>query len=183
MARLVHLNGPPGIGKSTLSALHIDRHPGTLNLDIDTLHRLVGGWQNEQTDNWPAVWSLARAMAAAHLDGGHDVVLPQYSATLDQIRGFEELARRHGAGFREIVLLDDRQPAIDRFHHRAATTEDPWVRHHHELVERGGGPVVLGRMYDELMAVVQLLPSATVVPSVPGEPQKTYELLEEALSR
>ena len=43
MARLVLLNGPPGIGKSTLSALYADRHPGTLNLDIDSLHRLVGG--------------------------------------------------------------------------------------------------------------------------------------------
>jgi adenylate kinase family enzyme len=61
MARLVHLNGPPGIGKSTLSALYADRHPGTLNLDVDTLHLLVGGWQDEATDTWPAVSALARA--------------------------------------------------------------------------------------------------------------------------
>jgi bifunctional non-homologous end joining protein LigD len=33
VARLVHLNGPPGIGKSTLSALYADRNLGTLNLD------------------------------------------------------------------------------------------------------------------------------------------------------
>jgi hypothetical protein len=42
VARLVHLNGPPGIGKSTPSALYADRNPGTLNLDVDFLHRLVG---------------------------------------------------------------------------------------------------------------------------------------------
>ncbi len=46
MTSLIHVNGPPGIGKSTLSALYADRHPGTLNLDIDSLHRLVGGWQD-----------------------------------------------------------------------------------------------------------------------------------------
>lgn len=81
MARLVHLNGPPAIGKSTLSGLYVDRNPGVLNLDIDIVHRLVGGWQDEETDTWPAVWSLVRAMASTHLKGGHDVVLPQFMGT------------------------------------------------------------------------------------------------------
>jgi predicted kinase len=75
MARFVLLNGPPGIGKSTLSALYVARNPGTLNLDVDTLHHLIGGWLDEGTDTWPVVWSLVRAMAATHLDGGRDVVL------------------------------------------------------------------------------------------------------------
>ncbi|MBA8793744.1 adenylate kinase family enzyme [Friedmanniella endophytica] len=44
MPRLIHLNGPPGIGKSTLAALGVERHPGTLDLDADQLHPLIGGW-------------------------------------------------------------------------------------------------------------------------------------------
>jgi predicted kinase len=140
MARLVHLNGPPGIGKSTLSALYADRNPGTLNLDVDTLHRLVGGSQDEESDTWPLVWSLIRAMAATHLDGGRDVVLPQYVAKVNEIIGFENLARQHGAGFREVVLLDDREAAIERFNRRAQDSDDPWIRHHHRLIELGGGP-------------------------------------------
>lgn len=90
VTRLVHLNGPPGIGKSTVSALYAARHPGVLNLDVDALHRLVGGWQDEDNHTWQVVWPLARAMAATHLDGGHDVVLPQYLGRLDEITGFEE---------------------------------------------------------------------------------------------
>jgi predicted kinase len=181
MARLVHLNGPPGIGKSTLSALYADRNPGTLNLDVDTLHHLVGGWQDEQIDTWPVVWSLVRAMAATHLDGGRDVVLPQYSAEVDEIVGFEKLAHQHGAGFREVVLLDDRQAAIERFNRRAQDSDDPWVRHHHRLIEWGGGPVVLATMYDNLMEVVRLRPGAVVVPSAVGAVQETYQLLADAL--
>jgi len=181
VARLVHLNGPPGIGKSTLSALHAGRHPGTLNLDVDALHHLVGGWQDEQVDTWPVVWPLVRAMAATHLDGGRDVILPQYLGTAAEITAFEELAREHGAGFREVVLLDERQAAIERFGRRARDSDDPWIRHHHRLVERGGGPVVLAGMYDNLMEVVRLRPGAVVVPSVAGAVAETYGLLAEAL--
>jgi predicted kinase len=181
MARLVHLNGPPGIGKSTLSALYADRNPGALNLDVDTLHRLVGGWQDEQTDTWPVVWSLVRAMAATHLEGGRDVVLPQYFAKVDEIIEFEKLARQHGAGFREVVLLDDREAAIARFDRRAQDSDDPWIRHHHRLIELGGGPVVLGTMYDNLMEVVRLRPGTVVVPSAVRAVQETYELLADAL--
>ena len=181
VARLIHLNGPPGIGKSTLSALCADRHPGTLNLDVDTLHRLVGGWRDEEIDTWPAVWSLVRAMAATHLDGGHDVVLPQYVADVDEIGRLEQLARDHGAGFREIVLLDDRAAAIERFDRRAQDTDDPWVRHHHRLIESRGGPVVLGSMYDDLVKIVRLRPGAVVVPSVAGAVRETYELVAAVL--
>jgi predicted kinase len=181
MARLVLLNGPPGIGKSTLSALYADRHPGTLNLDVDTLHHLVGGWQDEETDTWPVVWSLIRAMAQTHLDGRRDVVLPQYHATVDEIIGLEKLARRHGAEFREVVLFDDRDTAIERFYRRARDTDDPWIRHHHRLIERGGGPDMLGTMYDNLMEFVRLRPGTVVIPSAVGAVQKTYDLLADAL--
>jgi predicted kinase len=181
MARLVHLNGPPGIGKSTLSALHADRNPGTLNLDVDTLHHLVGGWRDEEIDTWPVVWSLVRAMAAAHLDGGRDVVLPQYCARADEISGFAELARRHGASFREVVLLDDRDAAIERFERRARDSDDPWIRHHHRLVRLGGGPVLLGTMYDDLMEVVRRCPGVVVVPSASGAVRETYDLLADVL--
>ncbi|MER7009784.1 hypothetical protein ABT297_43025 [Dactylosporangium sp. NPDC000555] len=124
------------------------------------LHHLVGGWQDEETDTWPVVSSLVRAMATTHLGGGRDVVLPQYFARVDEIAGFEKLAREHGAGFREVVLLDDREAAIDRFNRRAQGSDDPWIRHHHRLIELGGGPVV---------------------PSPVGAVQETYELLVDAL--
>jgi predicted kinase len=175
MARLVHLNGPPGIGKSTLSALYADRNPGTLNLDVDAVHRLVGGWRDEETDTWPVVWSLVRAMAKTHLEGGRDVVLPQYHATVDEITQLDKLAHRHGAGFREVVLLADREAAIARFDRRAQDSDDPWIRHHHR------GHAVLASMYDNLIEVVRLRPDTVVVPSVAGAVKETYELLADAL--
>ncbi|WP_194822437.1 AAA family ATPase [Micromonospora sp. S-DT3-3-22] len=183
MARLIHLNGPPGIGKSTLSARYADRHPGTLNLDVDALHRLVGGWRDEEFDTWPVVWSLVRAMVTVRLAGGGDVVLPQYLATVDEIDGLAALAREQGASFHEVVLVDGREAAIERFHRRGRDSDDEWVHHHRRLIARAGGSAVLGTMYDDLMRVVRLRPGAVLVPSAAGAVQATYDLLLGALGR
>jgi adenylate kinase family enzyme len=45
--RLIHVNGPPGIGKSTIARLFVDDHPGTLNLDMDHVRRLIGDWRED----------------------------------------------------------------------------------------------------------------------------------------
>lgn len=177
MPVLVHLNGPPGVGKSTLSALRADRNPGTLNLDVDALHLLIGGWRDPRTDTWRLVWPLVHAMTAAHLDGGHDVVLPQYHARPDEVAVLEDLARAHGAAFREVVLLADRDTTVARFDRRGRETDDPWIRHHHGLL----GADRLGTMHDDLLALVGLLPDAVVVPSAEGAVEETYALLAAAL--
>lgn len=63
----------------------------------------------------------------------------------------------------------------------ARESDDPWIRHHHRLIESGGGPVLLATMYDNLMEVVRLRPQAVVVPSVAGTVRETYERLAYAL--
>ncbi|MGS0688357.1 AAA family ATPase [Nakamurella sp. GG22] len=181
MARLVHLNGPPGIGKSTVAAMYADRNPGTLNLDVDRVHQLVGGWQDEEIDTWPVVSPLVRAMAASHLRSGRDVVMPQYLGKLSEITAFADLSAAHGAEFREVLLLDDRGASIRRFDRRADDVDDPWIRHHHRLVGQRGGPALLGRMYDDLLDVVSGRPGVTIVPSVLGAVEGTVELVTRAL--
>lgn len=179
--RLVHLNGPPGIGKSTLSALYADRHPGALNLDVDSLHRLVGGWQDLEIHVLRVLWPVALAMATAHLHGGRDVVVPQYLAQLDGITAFEDVARDQGAEFREVVLLDSRKGSIERFDHRAQHDDDPWVQHSRRFIALHGGPARLGSMYDALLEIKRLRPAALVVKSKPGAVEETYGLVTEAL--
>ena len=62
MPRFIHLNGPPGIGKSTVARAFAAEHPGVLNLDIDQVVALIGGWQDCFWDAlkaggcWPPRW-------------------------------------------------------------------------------------------------------------------------------
>jgi predicted kinase len=176
---LIHLNGPPGIGKSTLSALYAERHPGTLNLDIDSLHPLVGGWQDVDNSTHEVLRPVALAMAATHLAGGRDVILPQYLARPDQIEAFERVAHEHGADFREVVLLYDKAEAIDRFERR--TDDSEWGKHNRQLVALQGGSALLAAMYDRLLEVVRLRPLAVVVRSEPEAVESTYASLTRVL--
>jgi hypothetical protein len=163
MAVLLHLNGPPGIGKSTLSALWAERHPRTLNLDIDTLHLLVGGWQDPENRTHEVLRPVAKAMAAAYLATGRDVVLPQYLGRLD-----------------EVVLLDDRDAAVARFDARRDDTV--WNLHNRRVVADLGGDAFLASMYDRLLEVVAARPAAVLVRSVPGAVEETYAGVEQALA-
>ncbi len=123
MTRLIHLNGPPGIGKTTLAHLWADRHPGTLVADIDALHQFVGGWQDVAQHPHHVLEPLANAMIRTHLSGGYDVVLPQYLARPDRLASFAGLATETGAQFIEVVLLTDRDQAVARFGQRVDDTE------------------------------------------------------------
>jgi predicted kinase len=180
VAQLVHVNGPPGIGKSTLSALYAERHPGTLNLDVDVVHRLVGGWTDEDNRTWEVVTPLIRAMARTQLDGGRDVVVPQYHARLEEISALEDLAREQGAAFREVVLLDERSAAIERFDRRARD-DDPYIQYTRRHVGSRGGAARLGAMYDALLDLLRLVPDAAVVPSTAGAVEEAYALLTDVL--
>jgi hypothetical protein len=62
-------------------------------------------------------------MVETHLRTGHDVVMPQLVTAPDEIEGFETAVHRSGAEYREVVLLAEKQQALDRFACRAASGE------------------------------------------------------------
>ncbi|MBM7509142.1 AAA family ATPase [Nocardioides sp. 31GB23] len=184
MARLIHLNGPPGIGKSTIARRYVAEHPGVLNCDIDLLRTLIGGWSEDFAGAGALIRPAALAMIEAYLGHGHDVVLPQMLIDPAQVELFESRAVAAGATYVERFLMDEQEASVQRFGRRGASRpEDPWHDQVRVIVERQGGETALVRCWVALEELQARRPSAQVVPSIEGAPEDTYRLLVESLSR
>ena len=141
MPTLLHLNGPSGVGKSTLARAYAARHRGTLVCDIDELRSWVSGWEDDFVGTGEAVRQTALALMTAYLRTGRDVVLPQLIVTPAQVERFVAAAAQAGAAYVGVVLDVAPDTLLDRLHHRARTPVIDVVSR--IIEERGGDDIVL----------------------------------------
>jgi len=138
---LLHLNGPSGVGKSTLARAHAATRPGTLVCDIDELRSWVSGWDEDFIGTGEAVRSGALALITAYLRSGRDVVLPQLIVTPAQIDRFEAAAAEAGASYVGVVLSLPPEKLLDRLHARDETPVTTVISR--IIAERGGDDLVV----------------------------------------
>ncbi|HUV47499.1 MAG TPA: AAA family ATPase [Actinomycetes bacterium] len=174
MPRLIHLNGPPAIGKSTIAQRYVTEHSGSLLLDIDRLRMLIGGWRDDFVGAGDLVRPLACALATAHLSAGHDVVMPQFLSDDAEIAMWETVATSVGAAFAEIVLLDDADASVRRFADRGSTSGDDLVSVIEATVDRAGGDEYLRELHRLLADLVQSRDQVVLVRCVGGDVEGTY---------
>lgn len=177
--RLIHVNGPPGIGKSEVARRYADDHPLTLLLEIDRLRVALGGW-NEHDDSKPLARELALAMAECHLRSGHDVVVPQFLGRKEFIVSLEEVARRCGARFVEILIDDTRSAAGERFSLRRAELRARGEPHPQSDVADDAVEASVGEAIQLLTAIAQQRPTVVRVADADSI-EATYALVLEAV--
>jgi AAA domain-containing protein len=123
--RLIHLNGPSRVGKSTLARRYADEHPGTLTLDLDLLAGLIGGWKEDFSAALKVARGHGRELATRHLRSGYDVILPQLVTIYDHDPdpAFEIAAGTADATYIQVALMVDDQEHLQRLHGKRPTTE------------------------------------------------------------
>lgn len=159
MAILVALNGPPGIGKTTLANRYAAEHPLALALDLDLVRGQIGTDLDQPDAAWFAARDLVAAMARTHLSAGHDVVVSQYLGRPEFLDRLAAVAVDVGVPFVEAVLMDHRAAALERFAVR-------------------GGDVHLGpEFYDRLRDMLPDRPAAQVIWTDDGAVDAAYQEL------
>jgi predicted kinase len=158
VAKLVLLNGPPAVGKSTLARRFADEHPLTLVLEIDMVRALLGAWLDEWQRSGTVARVIALAMARTHLEAGHDVIVPQLLARRPFVAELEATAETVDATFYEIALLDPREVVLARLEQRS---EPAGAFSSRTLMEKQGEAP--GDAYDAFVASLAERPHAIVI--------------------
>jgi len=165
--RLVHLNGPPGIGKSTIAAAYAGARRGTLGLDVDAIRAERPDWRASPIAAGRWARDVALTRARGHLLVGCDVVVAQYVARPAFLEGLTATAAETAAAFHELCLIDTRDCALARFVVRG--TDPSMAAHHQDCVEQAGGLEGIAVMYDELVAFLATRPDVVRIPTEAGE--------------
>ncbi len=173
MARLIHLNGPPAVGKSTLARRWTDEHPGTLLCDIDLLRTMVGGWQDDLLGAGAAIRTAALALMTAYAADGRDVIVPQLLADPTQLARFAAAAAAADADYVHVVVTAPPEEVVRRFRER--DDDHPWAGSLRALVDESGGDRALldwCARFDDLVAT-----DPAVMSIRSRAPEETYAAL------
>ena len=180
MARLIHLNGAPGVGKSTIAERYVAEHPGVLNCDVDRLRCFIGGWQQDFVATGAIIRPVALAMIRAHLDGGHDVVLPQMLASEGERARFRAAAVECGHAYLHILLKAPPGEAGSHFY--ARREGDPLLAVIRGVVDADGGGSAIEDWERRLSQAVASTQDAICV-DAGGDVERTYEGVIAAIGR
>ncbi len=136
MSVLLHLNGAPGVGKSTVAERLVASRPGWLNCDIDVLRTLLGGWRDDFVGAGARARPLAREMMAAQLATGCGVVLPQLIMEDRELAQFRSLATVSGVPYLHVFLEASDAELAMRWQRRS---DQPWVAASQRILRSLGG--------------------------------------------
>ncbi|HEY1063695.1 MAG TPA: AAA family ATPase [Candidatus Saccharimonadales bacterium] len=178
---LLLINGPAGIGKSTIAKRYIDDHPLALLISADDLIASMGLWLSNEAEGRQLAFRLLLVMAAEHLRSGHTVVIPHLLTKHEEADALQAVASQQGVPFIECTLVAPKQEAIQRLFDRGT-----WGEPDAPPLADADTPIAEG-LYDKMEATLRDRSNSVPIRSVKDDIDGTYQnlraLVDEAIAK
>lgn len=103
--KLVILNGPTGVGKSTLAVRLHDQMSSSVLLKIDELRRTIPNYRENRRESLELAYQMATSAMERHFEDGQDVIIDKTIADAEVLDRFTDIAKKHGAEIYEFLLF------------------------------------------------------------------------------
>ncbi len=112
--KLIIINGPWGVGKSTTAALLHHQLVGSFHLELDVLRRSISGYELDRQKSFYFSLTLALSLIEQCFKDNRDVIIDKMffdGSILDQLIA---VANRYSATVHEFILWCDQQTLLTR---------------------------------------------------------------------
>lgn len=168
--KLIILNGPSGVGKSTVAARLCSQIPASVLIDIDELRRTIPDYREKREESLRLAHELAVNTIGNSLGGGHSVIVDKAISDSGTLDSFIELGKKHGAEVYEFILFTDKETLQRRADARGYRPGSLLTR------ER------VGEMWEEANSLREQRPNAIVIDTTFLSIDETFSNIETIVS-
>lgn len=119
--KLIIINGPAGIGKSTAAKNVHASLPLAHLVDIDALRRCISGYKENREESNRIALQITEAIIEASLQDRRDVVVEKYISKAEVVDRFIALGVTYGASVTEVILTASKDLVTSRAAERGYT--------------------------------------------------------------
>lgn len=112
--KLILINGPCGVGKSTIAEKLHEEMPLSYLVDIDAISRNISHYREFNEERRELRDAVAAATIEATLSVGRNVIIEKMIFDLKTLGDYEEIAKQHHADFLEIILWAEKEVVMQR---------------------------------------------------------------------
>lgn len=116
--RLIILNGPTGVGKSTTAKLVHQKIPLSFLLDPDTQRHFVSHYREYKDESRAIGHAVGRSILQACLELDCDVIIDKTLLKAEVIDAYRAIADKFGATISEYILWAPKNVVMERAHAR-----------------------------------------------------------------
>jgi predicted kinase len=127
--KLILINGPAGVGKSTLAARLHAALPLSLHLEVDTWRRFISGYKKHREESLRLAYAVSLAALDAYLAAGHDVIVDKMILESSMSpNAFLDVGTKRGAENYEIFLTASQETVLARIEARGLAEDSLLTR-------------------------------------------------------